>query len=83
MAEQKVEKQKFDFKLNFDLPLYNKLHAVIGSNLTDQFNIFDRELIGISLREADKIYTQCGCKTVEDYMVRLALNDEAFTSQVT
>ena len=62
---------------------YKKMHAVVSSDLTDQANIFDRNLVGISLREADKVHVQIGCKTVEDYLIRMSLNEESFTSLVT
>ena len=56
MEEFRLEDKQYDFQLHFDMSTYKKMHATVSSDLTDQANIFDRNLIGISLREADKVH---------------------------
>ena len=62
-----------------ELPMYHKWHASLSSDLTDKDKLFDRNIIGITLPDADRIYQTTGCKSLEQYLIRLALNDSVFT----
>lgn len=51
-------------------------------DLTESGNIFERDLLGISLRDADQLHVLTGCRKLEEYLVRIALNEKAFRELV-
>ena len=67
---------------SLELPMYHKWHAVLNSDLTDAEKTFDRGQLGLSKRDADQIFLATGCKRLEEYLVRLSLNDQAFANLV-
>lgn len=58
--------------------MYHKWHATLDTDLTLNDKLFDRNLIGITQADADKIYRTTGCRTLEQYLIRLSLNDAVF-----
>jgi len=67
-------------QLSLDFPMFQKWHHFMTANLTDRDKIFERHSIGLSLLDADKIYAVTGCRRLEEYVVRMALNDAVFSS---
>ena len=60
--------------------MYHKWQASLDHDLTLVDKLFDRNMVGITQADADKIYSVSGCRTLEQYLVRMALNDDAFAS---
>jgi len=54
------------------------MQNVISADLVELGNIFERDLVGISQKEADKFHVLTGCRTLEEYLVRVALNQTGF-----
>ena len=65
--------------LALELPMYQKWHAILPAVLTQQDKLFERNILGISLSDAEKIHDVTGCVSLQDYVMRMALNDEAFS----
>ena len=64
--------------LTLELPTYHKWHAVLQTDLLDRDKVYDRNTVGITLDDADKIAAVTGCRRLEEYLVRMALNDQVF-----
>ena len=79
MMEAGSEEKKQKLLRLLELPMYHKWHASLDHDLTQTDKLFDRNMIGISQTDADRIYAVTGCRTLEQYLVRLALNDQVFT----
>lgn len=69
-------------ELHFEFPMYHKWHAILTEDLTHRDKVFERNLVGLSVNDVDKIYAVTGCRRLEEYLVRMALNDSVFSSLV-
>lgn len=65
---------------DLELSTYLTFHASISVDLTAPDRTFDRNIVGITLNDADKVYAVTGCRRLEEYLVRITLNDSAFSS---
>lgn len=73
------EGEEYNLLHSLELSTYHTFHAILSGDLTNSENLYDRNILGINLREADKIYAMTGCRKLEEYLVRLALNDTVFS----
>ena len=53
---------------------------MLGAELTDPDSKFERGALGVGKRDADQVLVATGCKRLEEYLVRLSLNDQAFSA---
>ena len=69
-------------KLPLELPMYHKWHAILATDLTEKDKLFDRNALGITQVDADKIKGVTGCSRLEEYLLRMAINEESFSELV-
>ena len=82
--EQVTDEQEIKSKdmMYFEFPMYQKWHAIMSDDLTMKEKVFERNLIGLSVNDIDRLYALTGCRRLEDYLLRTALNDTVFTGLV-
>lgn len=68
-----------DYMITLELPQYHRWHASISTDLCKADKQFDRNIVGITKTDADRIYDITGCRNLESYLIRIALNDAGFT----
>ena len=74
------ERERLIYSL--ELPMYHKWHMSMSTDLTDRDKVFERNLLGLNLRDVDRIYSATGCRRLEEYLVRQSLNDQVFSGLI-
>ena len=81
--EFKVEDKLDGFSMFHGLETYRKYKDVLGQDLTLPGSIFERDTVGLSKRDADKMHVLTGSKSIEEYLRRIVLNEASFRDIVT
>jgi hypothetical protein len=73
--EFRVEDKLSDFKTFNGLETYRKYKDLLMADLTDPGSIFERETLYLSKRDADKMHVLTGCRSIEEYLKRILINE--------
>lgn len=69
-------------EMALELPMYHKWHAILATDLTEKDKLFDRNTLGITQIDAEKVKAVTGCSRLEQYLLRMAINDAAFSELI-